>query len=304
MNPQISAYIPCFNNRETIIRVIQSIQRQTIPVDELFVIDDGSTDDSAQVVKSVGVPVMSHARNLGRGAARHSAIGRARYELVLSCDATNCLDPHFLAKALRWFEDPSVAAVFGRIRRQTADTMLDRWCDRHLFGRDDPVSAVTARQTLLCTYAAVTRKSAVLKVGNFCAALSFGEDKDLGTRLLAAGYDVIYDPECWVSSIDSNSLARVLDRYGRWYAPSPSECNWKQYLRLMVGSVRQMAVRDVRDRDFSSIPLSLFSAHYWFWHAWPRTIWNRMCLQHPRLRRHSPKGVPPTENTGTDQADP
>ena len=92
----VSAYIPCYNNIDTIAEAINSIKRQTIAVGELFVIDDGSTDGSAEAVESMGVRVIRNERNLGRGTVRARAMQEARNELVVSCDAGAVLDPDFI----------------------------------------------------------------------------------------------------------------------------------------------------------------------------------------------------------------
>ena len=111
----ISAYIPCYNNIDTIAEAVNSIRRQKVAVDELFVIDDGSTDGSAEAVESMGIRVIRNEKNLGRGAVRNRAMVEAKNELVLCCDATNTLPPDFVSRLLPWFKDPKVAAVCGWI---------------------------------------------------------------------------------------------------------------------------------------------------------------------------------------------
>jgi glycosyltransferase involved in cell wall biosynthesis len=55
----ISAYVPCFNNEATVGQALASLQRQTYPVDELFLVDDGSTDGSRAVAEQMGVRVVA-----------------------------------------------------------------------------------------------------------------------------------------------------------------------------------------------------------------------------------------------------
>ena len=55
MKPKISAYVPAYNNSSTLELAIVSILRQSRQVDELFVVDDGSTDDSPQVAERLGI---------------------------------------------------------------------------------------------------------------------------------------------------------------------------------------------------------------------------------------------------------
>jgi glycosyltransferase involved in cell wall biosynthesis len=132
----VSAYIPCYNNAPTVGITIEGIRRQTRAVDELFVVDDGSTDDSARVVEALGVKVIRMDRNCGRGAVRACAMEAARNEFVLCCDATNRLSPHFLEIALGWLSPEKVVAAFGRLCDHNPRTTVDRWRARHLFHQD------------------------------------------------------------------------------------------------------------------------------------------------------------------------
>ena len=92
----VSAYIPCYNNIDTVAEAVNSIRRQKVAVGELFVIDDGSTDGSAEAVESMGVRVVRNKANFGRGVVRARAMQEARNELVVSCDAGAVLDPDFI----------------------------------------------------------------------------------------------------------------------------------------------------------------------------------------------------------------
>ena len=80
---KISAYIPCFNNEKTLKACIESIKNQTLPVDELFVVDDGSSDASLKIIKSKNIRVVKMKLNQGRGAVRNKAMKLARNEWVL-----------------------------------------------------------------------------------------------------------------------------------------------------------------------------------------------------------------------------
>src|ERR1700734_2369279 len=161
----VSAYIPCYNNAGTVGLTIQGIQNQTHSVDELFVVDDGSTDHSAEVVEGLGVRVIRMGKNKGRGAVRAQAMEAARNELVLCCDATNRLAPNFVETALTWFSSEQVVGVNGRWYDRHVRTAIDRWRARHLFQQDLPM--VVKRRSSFSTHGAMLRKSAVLQVGNY-----------------------------------------------------------------------------------------------------------------------------------------
>ncbi len=271
MTPEISAYIPYYNNSTTIRLAIEAILAQTHPVVELLVIDDGSVDPDLlhhQLDPWPQVTVIHQERNLGRGAARSRAMQRVQHELVLCCDATNCLDPRFVEGALPWFADPQVAGVFGRIGQLSAGSSVHRWRGRHLFKAEIP--RTTQRGALLSTYGALVRRSAVLAVGNYDPQLRHSEDAELGRRLLAAGYDVVSDPSLQITSIAENTLAQVLERYWRWNAGVRETISGLDYLRLINYSIKVMARQDLQAGDLGSVPISLVAPHYQFWRSWWR----------------------------------
>lgn len=262
----VSACVPCYNQRSTVAQAVRSVRDQTLPIGEVFVIDDGSTDGLPESVE--GVPVIRLGTNRGRGAARARAMEEARHDLVLCCDATNALAPDFAAKARPWFDDPEVAGVFGVIRPGPHRTLPARWRARHLFKAGSQSSV--RRQALLATWGCLLRRSAVLAVGNFDPALRHSEDADLGRRLLAAGYDVVADPALWVESIADNTVGEVLERYWRWNAGVGEQVSWRGYARMVSYSVRVMVREDLRAGDVPAAAVSLLCPHYQVWRSWGR----------------------------------
>src|SRR5438105_4259698 len=126
-NPLISAYVPCFNNASTILKVVESIRRQTIPIQDIVIVDDGSTDGSLQIATEAGITVVCNESNRGRGSANARAMLIVRNELVLCCGATNALPEKFVEIGLPYMEDQHVAAAFGRIVQRAPRSVADRW---------------------------------------------------------------------------------------------------------------------------------------------------------------------------------
>ncbi|MGB5135685.1 MAG: glycosyltransferase family 2 protein [Prochlorococcaceae cyanobacterium] len=269
-----SAYVPCFNNASSVARTLVSLRLQLPSPAEVVLVDDGSTDDSPQVAVGLNIPVYLMGRNAGRGAVRAKAMEIAQHGFVLFCDATNQLPPDFMARALPWFDDPSVAGVFGRIWQKESRSLADRWRGRHLLKMRDPMDV--EHHALLNTYACVLRRSAVLQVGNFDCLFRHSEDADLGRRLLEAGFDVIYDPTLHVYPRPSKSIREVLERYWRWYAGSREEVSFVMYAKLLWYSIRVLVPGDLSDRDPWCVPVSLFCPHYQFWKSFTRRLSGRV----------------------------
>ncbi len=257
---KISAYVPCFNNRDTLGRAVASIRAQSVPVDELFVVDNASSDGSAEAAE---VRVLRLEKKAGRGGARARAMAEARHELVLCCDATVTLDRDFLRHALPWFDEEKVAAVCGHITQPSPRNAVERWRGRHLFKTSVPREM--QRDATLATGGALLRATAVRKAGGFDSGLREHEDAELGARLLAAGFDVIYDPKLFVTATKSNSLREVLERYARWNARGPMTP--LGYARQIAYSIKVMALADLRAGDPLAALISLVSPHYQFWRA-------------------------------------
>ena len=260
---KISAYIPCFNNCKTIAQTLVSVRGQTQAVDELFVVDDGSSDGSAGLVESLGERVICLGSNLGRGAARARAMQEASHELVLCCDATAALPPDYLETALKRLAEPQVAAVFGRMVDTRTATAADRWRRRHLFRCDFQFELL--KKAPLITTAALVRQSCCREAGGFNPLLRHSEDLDLGRRLLAAGWDVVFDPAMQITSTISNTLPEVLERYWRWNAGIEESASLAHYLKQIMFSFKVMAREDLKAGDPAAALVSLLSPHYQFW---------------------------------------
>jgi len=267
----VSAYIPCFNDEQAVARSIESIQSQTVAVSELFVFDDGSTDNSAAVAERAGVPVIRNPVNEGRGPVRAKAMNHAKNELVLCCDAGKLMAPDFLERALVWLRDEQVAAVrYGRLLRLDSSTVVSRWSARHLYKLDQKLPL--EEHSNFATGAALVRKSIVFSVGNYNSCLRYSEDDELGRRLLLAGHKIVRDPDLTITDITKDSLQQVLDRHWRWNSVSGDAKDWYCYLRLVWRSLRYLAKEDIRCGDVLSIPISLLSPHYRFVRSWKEEL--------------------------------
>lgn len=117
---RVSAVIPAFNRRTYITRAIDSVLRQTVPVDEILVIDDGSTDDTAEVVEGrYGSAVrVVRQQNSGVAGARHRGIQEAGAEWIAFLDSDDEWTPDRNRELLQAAEavPAEVAWIFGDLR--------------------------------------------------------------------------------------------------------------------------------------------------------------------------------------------
>ncbi len=98
--PTFSVIIPLYNKEREIEGTIRSVLSQTRLPDEIVVVDDGSTDRSAGIVRQIGSPLVRLIRqsNAGECAARNRAIAEARGEYLALIDADDEWEPGFLAE--------------------------------------------------------------------------------------------------------------------------------------------------------------------------------------------------------------
>lgn len=120
--PRVSVVIPAYNAERFVAEAVASVLAQTVPVAELVVVDDGSTDATAAEARRAGA---AHARilsgpNRGVSSARNRGLGEVSGEIVCFLDADDRWDPTKLERQLPRFDDPEVAAVGCYMRYESA----------------------------------------------------------------------------------------------------------------------------------------------------------------------------------------
>ncbi|MBI4262149.1 glycosyltransferase family 2 protein [Candidatus Uhrbacteria bacterium] len=115
--PVISIVIPTYNHREALPRCLASIAAQTFQDFEVIIVDDGSTDGTAEAVRNFQFPIpnsqfLRFEKNRGAPAARNTGLRAAKGEYILFCDADVVMRPDMLKRmmqALREHPDASYA---------------------------------------------------------------------------------------------------------------------------------------------------------------------------------------------------
>jgi hyaluronan synthase len=129
--PGVSIIIPCFNEEEWIPRTIQACINQDYPVDrlEVIVVDDCSTDKSAERIKEIIHRLYQESegfetkerlhyiimdKNKGKREALAQGVFKAKHDLVVFVDSDSFLDPFAIRNLVQPFKDPKMAGVSGR----------------------------------------------------------------------------------------------------------------------------------------------------------------------------------------------
>ena len=122
---KISAVLPCFNGTAYLEEALSSIRSQTRPVDEVIVVDDGSTDGSAELAERWGATVIRHGVNRGEGAARNTGWRAATGDAIAWLDADDSWRPNHVEVVAALLErHPDAACAFGAVQRFGLDDQL------------------------------------------------------------------------------------------------------------------------------------------------------------------------------------
>jgi glycosyltransferase involved in cell wall biosynthesis len=176
VSPRVSVLIPVFNAQAYLGEALDSIQAQGVADLECIVIDDGSTDPSAEIARDRGARVipMAHA---GVARARNRALAAANGELIAWLDADDRWPEGSLARRIEHLDaHPELDYVYGSMREfSDPDRPPPDWW------QPAPADAVGFLSVF------VLRREACDRAGPFDASLTIGEDLDWIARLQDAG---------------------------------------------------------------------------------------------------------------------
>ncbi|MDO8891124.1 MAG: glycosyltransferase [Sulfurimicrobium sp.] len=193
---RVSVVIPAYNSARFLRETIESVRQQTTPVHEIIVVDDGSTDETGQVIQSLGEGIVYvRQANAGVSAARNRGIAEARGEIIAFLDADDLWLPQKVENQVRVFlGNPDVALV--ATDRADIDEhgglLLDSLFKyRGFYGflyelGNGPIPHALSRLVqvnFIPTSSVMVRKSALNQAGDFNTSIRYGEDLDLWARI-------------------------------------------------------------------------------------------------------------------------
>ncbi|MDR3569972.1 MAG: mycofactocin biosynthesis glycosyltransferase MftF [Syntrophobacteraceae bacterium] len=200
--PFVTIIVPVFNRAGEVGECLKSLLRLNYPPDrrEIVVVDDGSTDNTAEVARSCGdeIKVLVQKKNLGQSAARNVGIAAAAGEIVAFIDSDCIADPNWLNDLTPWFEDPRIALVGGFVDSYFRESRLDRYEEARSplnMGKHVFLCHSTDSDFYVPTCNMLVRKSACLMAGGLDESLRVGEDVDLCWKLKNLGHRLVYVPQ-------------------------------------------------------------------------------------------------------------
>ena len=219
---EISVIIPAYNQAAYLAEAIQSVYSQTYKDWELVVVDDGSTDDTPQVLAGLRDSRLSIVRQANKGvsAARNTGIRLSSAPLVTFLDADDVFLPDKLEALREYLSDhPDVGLVVGgkqnidssgRTYEEKASTLTRLDFPELLLANDIPLGGV------------MIRRESLERVGGFDESMHSCEDWDLWLRLVVAGYklsrvkQVVVAYRIHSGQVTGDATAMRIDTVGLW----------------------------------------------------------------------------------------
>ncbi|MCX8179091.1 MAG: glycosyltransferase [Candidatus Aenigmarchaeota archaeon] len=217
--PNVSVIIPAHNEQDSIKETIQSVLDSDYKGKiEVIVVNDGSTDKTAEIVRSMKNSKIRllHTNHVGKARALNYGVSKAKYEYILFLDADSSLEKQTIKEIIKPLQDKSIASSSGAVRAKLTKNPLTWFQDfdyivssgwRYLSSKIGAVSVLPGFFAI--------KKSVFLKVNGFNAD-TLTEDFEITLRLAKAGYKAVANPDAVMFTTTPSTLRSLLKQRIRW----------------------------------------------------------------------------------------
>lgn len=223
----VTVIVPAYNESAGIEAAVESIAASHHPV-EVLVVDDGSTDGTADLVEALDLPGVRVIRkaNGGKPSALNAGLAAASHELVVMVDGDTVFEPDTVNLLIQPFADPRVGAISGNTKVANRGGILGAW--QHIeyvvgFNLDRRLFDVAECMPTVPGAIGAFRRSALERIGGVSDD-TLAEDTDLTMALCRDGWRVVYEDgaRAWTE------------------APATLGALWKQRYRWCYGTLQAM----------------------------------------------------------------
>ena len=233
--PPLTVIIPAYNEGPMVAQSIDSVAAARYPHGqlEIFVVDDGSRDDTWEHVEAAArrhpglVTTLRFEKNRGKRAALEAGFRHARGEVIVTIDSDSIIERGTLLAMAGPFRDPKVGAVAGKVTvYNRGDGLIPRMLKvRYALSFDYLRAVQSTYGTVYCCPGALAgyRANVVHAVlddwvqQKFTGvACTYGEDRSMTNYILAQGYDTVYQRAAVVHTVVPRSYAKLCKMFLRW----------------------------------------------------------------------------------------
>ncbi|RKN24319.1 glycosyltransferase [Micromonospora musae] len=226
----VSVIVPAYNEAANIAATVRSLMASDYPALEVIVVDDGSTDGTADIVERMRLRDVRVIRqsNAGKPAALNTGIRAARAGLLVLVDGDTVFQPDTVRRLVQGFVDPTVGAISGNTKVANRRRLLGRW--QHLeyvigFNLDRRMYDVLECMPTIPGAIGAFRRDVLRSVGGVPGD-TLAEDTDLTMKVLRAGWRVVYE-ESAIAWTEAPSTLRQLWRQRYRWCYGTMQAMWK-----------------------------------------------------------------------------
>ncbi|HEX6077219.1 MAG TPA: glycosyltransferase [Micromonosporaceae bacterium] len=216
----VSVIVPVYNEERLIAATVRSLWASRYPELEVIVVDDGSTDRTADVVEALGLPGVTLLRkaNGGKSSALNIGVAAASHDLIVMVDGDTVFEPTSLRRLVQPFGDPRVGAVAGNVKVANRRRLLGRW--QHIeyvtgFNIDRRLYETLQCMPTIPGAIGAFRREVLQRVGGV-SGTTLAEDTDLTMAISRTGWRVVFEETARAWTEAPQSLSQLWRQRYRW----------------------------------------------------------------------------------------
>jgi cellulose synthase/poly-beta-1,6-N-acetylglucosamine synthase-like glycosyltransferase/peptidoglycan/xylan/chitin deacetylase (PgdA/CDA1 family)/spore germination protein YaaH len=224
-NPRVAVLIPAYNEETVIVRTIRSVLNSDYTNLHIIVVDDGSSDRTAEVARQAYAAEIAAGRvqvlskpNAGKAAALNFALERMSEEIYIGIDADTVIAADAISKLVPHFQDPKIGAMAGNAKVGNRINLWTRWqALEYITSQNFERRALDLFHVVTVVPGAIGAwRTAPVKIAGGYPLNTVAEDADLTMNLIEQGFKVDYEDRSLAfteAPIDMKGL--MLQRF-RW----------------------------------------------------------------------------------------
>lgn len=178
---KISVVIPAFNEEELIGKCVEAVKNQTFPKKqyEILVIDNNSTDKTAEIARNLGATVLPYVQKQGFAVTKQFGTHKAKGEIIAYTDADSIPDTNWLETIDRLMQNKNLAYAGGTVLSTETSLINFFFILFDLFARLNQLFGIP----LIWSPNMAVRKDVFIKVGGFNTTIKTSDDWDFTSRI-------------------------------------------------------------------------------------------------------------------------